>query len=349
MDSKKLSWWIKNILGICLWLLLLNYWFFKIDFLYGFFERIVFFTKNYCFYFLIGIYLFFIVLLILKRKNALSIAIDFLLFIVYIVFYPFLKLLKIIFDFIMSLIFYDSVLLKNLLHFIFFLPIFILLYSAIVTFDNQYVLFVSIFSLMACIFFYQLYLLYWFNDSNLFIKFPRMILKDYAIKDKTYQHYIIKSHFMFLIKILLNRRLWFSIFLIIFVLALCLNTLTFSFIYFGLSKINNSSFSGIENLNFSNHFYFAVSNFSTIKIANILPTTQLAKYFVLLQIVSAIFIFSVLLISFSFITFEDSEAERKELIEEADSKLANIKESLNLRKDTKDMDLYRYILKKRKN
>jgi hypothetical protein len=268
---------------------------------------------------------------------------------VYIVFYPFLKLLKIIFDFAMSLIFYDSVVLKNLLHFIFFSPIFILLYSAIVIFDNQYVLFVTIFSLMGCLFFYQLYLLYWFNDSNLFIKFPRMIMKDYAIKDKTYQHYIVKLHFLFLVKILLNRRLWFSIFLIIFVLALCLNTLTFSFIYFGLSKINNSSFSGTENINFSNHFYFAVSNFSTIKIVNVLPITQLARFSVLLQIVSAIFLFSIIIIAFSFVTFEDSEAERKKLIEQADSELTNIKGSLNLKKDIKDIDLYRYILKKRKN
>jgi hypothetical protein len=68
-----------------------------------------------------------------------------------------------------------------------------------------------------------------------------------------------------------------------------------------------------------------------------------------LQIVSAIFLFSIIIIAFSFVTFEDSEAERKKLIEQADSELTNIKGSLNLKKDIKDIDLYRYILKKRKN
>lgn len=292
-------------------------------------------------------YLIFIFILIIKRTNILNNLINLMLFILYIIFYPFLKLLNIIFNFIMKLFFYDSVILKNLLHFIFFFPIFLLLYSAVVTFDNQYILFTSIFGLITCVFFYQLYLLYWFNDSNLFIKFPRMILKDYP-KDKISQNYIIKSHYMFLIKILLSRRLWFFLFVIIFVFALFLNTLTFSFIYFGLSKISNLSFLGMEKPNFLNHFYFAVSNFSTIKIANILPTTQFAKIFVLLQIISAIFLFSIIVIAFSFVTFEDSEAERKKLIENADSELTNIKKSLNLKKDVKDIDLYRYILKQRK-
>jgi len=257
-------------------------------------------------------------------------------------------LLNIIFNFIMKLFFYDSVILKNLIHFILFLPIFLLLYSAIVTFNNQYILFASIFGLIVCVFFYQIYLLYWFNDSNLFIKFPRFILEDYS-KDKNSQPYITKSRFMLLVKILLSRRLWFFLFVIIFVFALFFNTLTFSFIYFGLSKINNESFSGIEKYNFLNHFYFAVSNFSTTKIANILPTAQFAKISVLLQIISAIFLFSIIVIAFSFVTFEDSEAERKKLIEKAESELTNIKESLNLKKDVKDIDLYRYILKQRKS
>jgi len=348
MDFKKCYWWLKNILGICFWLLLANYWFFKKDFLYGFFEKIVFFTKNNCFYLLIGIYLISIFILIIKKTNILSNLIGLTLFILYIIFYPFIILLNIIFNFIMKLLFYDSVTLKNLLHFVFFLPIFLLLYSAIITFDNQYILFTSIFGLIACVFFYQLYLLYWFNDSNLFIKFPRFILEDYS-KDKNSQPYITKKRFMFLIKILLSRRLWFFLFVIIFVFALFFNTLTFSFMYFGLSKINNKSFSGIEKYNFLNHFYFAVSNFSTIKIVDILPTTQPAKIFVLLQIISAIFLFSIIIIAFSFVTFEDSEAERKKLIEKADSELINIKESLNLKKDIKDIDLYRYILKQRKS
>ena len=349
MDCKKFYFWLKNILGICFWLLLVNYWFFKIDFLYGFFEKIIFFTKNNCFYLLIGIYLISIFLLIIiKKTKILSNLLGLTLFILYIIFWPFLKLLNIILNFIMKLFLYDSVTLKNLLHFIFFLPIFLLLYSAIVTFDNQYILFTSIFGLIACVFFYQLYLLYWFNDSNLFIKFPRLVLEDYS-KDKNSQHYITKTRFMFLIKILLSRRLWFFLFVIIFVFALFFNTLTFSFMYFGLSKINNESFSGIEKYNFLNHFYFAVSNFSTIKILDILPMTQLAKIFVLLQIISAIFLFSIIVIAFSFVTFEDSEAERKILIEKADSELSNIKEGLNLKKDIKDIDLYRYILKQRKS
>jgi len=154
---------------------------------------------------------------------------------------------------------------------------------------------------------------------------------------------------MMLIKFLLNRRLWFFMFVIIFVFALFLNTITFSFIYFGLSKIDNSCFLGMEKTNFLNHFYFAVSNFSTIKIANITPTTQFAKISVLLQIISAIFLFSIIVISFSFISFEDSEVERKKLIEKANSELTNIKESLNLAKDAKDLDLLKFILKKRKS
>jgi len=348
MDCKKFYFWLKNILGICFWLLLVNYWFSKIDFLYEFFKKIVFFTKNNCFYLLIGIYLIFIFTAIIKKTNILSKLIGLTLFILYIIFYPFLKLLNIVFNFIMKLYVFDSILIKNLLHFIFFLPLFLLLYSAIVTFDNHYILSASIFGLMACVFFYQLYLLYWFNDSNLFIKFPAMILNNYS-KDRISQHYIIKSHFMMLIKFLLNRRLWFFMFVIIFVFALFLNTITFSFIYFGLSKIDKSCFLGMEKTNLLSHFYFAVSNFSTIKIANITPTTQFAKISVLLQIFSAIFLFSIIVISFSFTSSEDSEVERKKLIEKANSELTKIKESLNLAKDAKDIDLLKIILKKRKS
>lgn len=348
MDYKKSYYWLKNILGICFWLLLLNYWFFKIDFLYEIFEKIVFFTKNNCFYFLIGIYLIIIFLLTLKKTKILSNLFGLMLFILYIIFYPFLKLLNIIFEFIMQLYIYNSVVIKNLLHFIFFLPLFLLLFSVIVTFDNHYILFASILSLIVCLFFYQLYLLYWFNDSNLFMKFPAMMLNNYLKEDKIFQHYIIKSHFMMLIKFLLNRRLWFFMLVIIFVFALLLNTITFSFIYYGLSKIDKLCFLGIEKTNLLNHFYFAVSNFSTIKIANITPTTQFAKISVLLQIFSAIFLFSVIVISFSFTSSEDSEVERKRLIEKANSELTNIKESLNLTKDSKDIDLLKIILKKKK-
>jgi len=138
-------------------------------------------------------------------------------------------------------------------------------------------------------------------------------------------------------------------FLIIFVFALLLNTITFSFIYYGLSKIDKSCFLGMEKTNLLNHFYFAVSNFSTIKIANITPTSQFAKISVLLQIFSAIFLFSIVVISFSFTSSEDSEIERKKLIEKANSELTNIKESLNLTKDAKDIDLLKFILKKRKS
>lgn len=348
MDFKKLHWWLKNFLGICFWLLLINYWFFKIDFLYGFFKKIVFFTKNNCFYFLIVIYLIIIFLSIIKKTRILSHLFGLTFFILYIIFYPFLKSLNIIFNFIIQLYIYNSVAIKNLLHFIFFLPLFLLLYSAIVTFDNYYILFTSILGLIVCIFFYQLYLLYWFNDSNLFIKFPAMILNNYSKKDRTFQHYIIKSHFMMLIKFLLNRRLWFFMFLIIFVFALLLNTITFSFIYYGLSKIDKSCFLGMEKTNLLNHFYFAVSNFSTIKIANITPTSQFAKISVLLQIFSAIFLFSIIIISFSFTSSEDSEAERKKLIEKANSELTNIKVSLNLAKDAKDIDILKYIQKKKR-
>jgi len=348
MDYKKFYFWLKNILSICFWLLLVNYWFFKIDFLYGFLEKIIFFTKNNCFYLLIGIYLIIIFTVIITKTKTLSNLIGITLFIFYIIFYPFLKLFNIIFNFLLKLYTFDSVLIKNLLHFIFFLPLFLLLYSAIVTFDNYYILFTSVLSLIVCIFFYQLYLLYWFNDSNLFIKFPSIMLNGYSKEDWTFQHYFTKSHFMILIKFLLNRRLWFFMFLIIFIFALFLNTITFSFIYFGLSKIDKSSFLGIEKTNFLNHFYFAVSNYSTIKIANITPTSQFAKISVLLQIISAIFLFSIIVISFSFTSSEDSEAERKKLIEKANSELTNIKVSLNLAKDAKDIDLLKFIIKKRK-
>jgi len=348
MDFKKCYWWLKNILGASFWFLLINYWFFKIDFLYVFFEKIVFFTKNYCFYLLISFYLFFFLILIIKRTNILKITIDLLLFFLYIIFYPFLKLFNIIYNFIIKLYFYDSVAIKNLLHFILFLPLFIILFSVIITFNNQYILFVSVISLITCLFFYQLYLLYWFNDPNLFIKFPRMILEDYQ-QDDTSQNYISKLRIIFFIKILLSRRLWYFLFVFIFIFGLFLNTLTFSFIYYGLSKINNSSFLGLEQSNFLNHFCYSMSNFSTIKIGNIAPITSFAKISVILQIISAIFLFSIIVIAFSFVSFKDSEIERKKLIEQIDSKLNKIKDDLNLKKDTKDIDLYRYILKKRKS
>jgi len=109
MNFTKFNVWVKNIIGICFWLLLLNYWFFKIDFLFRFFEKIIFFTKNNCFYLLTGIYIIFIFILLIKRTNILRNLIGLMLFILYIIFYPFLKLLNIIFNFIMKLFFYDSV------------------------------------------------------------------------------------------------------------------------------------------------------------------------------------------------------------------------------------------------
>jgi len=349
MDCKKFYFWLKNILGICFWVLLANYWFFKIDFLNNFFKTIYFFVNNYCFYLLTGICLVFIFLLIIKKEKIIINFLGIIFFVFYIIIYPFIKLFNIIFKFIINLYFFDSVVIKNLLHIILFFPLFLLLYSAIVTFKNIYILFASVFALIICMFFYQLYLLYWFNDSNLFIKIPSMILNDYSKKDWTFQHYISKSHFMILVKLLLNRRLWFFIFLIIFVFALFLNTITFSFVYFGLSKIDKSSFSGIEKVNFINHFYFTASNFSTIKISNTLPMSQFAKISVLLQIISAIFLFSIILISFSFTSSDDSEEERKKLIEMANSELKNIKMSLKLPENAKDIDLLRFIIKKRKN
>lgn len=50
----------------------------------------------------------------------------------------------------------------------------------------------------------------------------------------------------------------------------------------------------------------------------------------------------------SFTSSEDSEVERKKLIEKASSELTNIKVSLDLAKDAKDIDILKYIQKKKR-
>ena len=121
VNYKKIYFWIKNILAICFWLLILNYWIFKKAFMYKFTYEMIVFLKDYCFYLTLA-YLFLIIIYFIKKKNVI---LNFIFTIIsvpmYMIFYPILKIISISIRFMVKLDIYNSALLKNSLHFILFL------------------------------------------------------------------------------------------------------------------------------------------------------------------------------------------------------------------------------------
>ena len=201
-------------------------------------------------------------------------------------------------------------------------------------------LIVSIICLIISLFYYQVYLLYWFNDPNLFIGFPKLMFKKYS-KDEIFQDIITQPLILFFIRFLLNRRLWFFLFIIGFIIGFLLIVVNYTFIYYGLTKINNLSFVGLESYSFLGHLYFTMSNFSTINYGNVLPTTSFAKIMVVLQIFSAILLFSIIVVSFTFTSSQDKE----ELMKQVNLRIKAIKDDLGLKED---IDLLKHIFAKRK-
>ena len=334
----------KNIVGFIFWFFLLNKWLFQLNIQCKIFEKIFFIFTSYSFYILITIAILYLVLIKFELKKATNFFVEISLFFLYIIFFPFVIIFKLIFNFILKLFIYDSVVVKHLLHPVFFI-ILLLIISSILTFNNSLIVSVSLIGLLISLLFYQSYLLYWFVDSNLLLKFPNLMIKKYHEEKIDRGNIFFRSLILLGAKFLLNRRLWFLLFIITFVLGFFFIGTVYSFIYYGLTKIDETSFTILKANDYFKHLYFSISIFSTIDSGGIEPLTEYAKISVIMQIISAIFLFSILIASFSLITFQDTEIDRKKIIEKITSEINKIKSFLNLKTDN---DLLLYVFKKKK-
>lgn len=347
MKVEKIFYLIKNIFGFIFWFFLLNKWLFQLNIQCKIFEKIFFIFISHSFYILISIAILFAVLLLglskFKLENTLIFFLKIFLFFLYIILFPFIKIFSLISTFILKLITYDSVAVKHFLHLVFFV-ILLLLISAILTFNNSSIISISLIGLLIILLFYQSYLVYWFTDSNLLLKIPDLIIEKYHEEKIDRKDIFSKSLMLLIVKFLLNRRLWFLLFIITFLLGLFFITMAYSFIYYGLTKINEASFTILKANDYFKHLYFSISNFSTIDSGGIEPLTEYAKISVIMQIISAIFLFSILITSFSLITFQDTEIDSKTIIKKINSEIKKIKSSLNIKTDLK---LFIYAFKKK--
>jgi len=344
MKVEKIFYLTKNIFGFIFWFFLLNKWLFQLNIRCKIFDKIFFIFISYSFYILISIAILYSVLVIFKLQKTINIFLEILLFFLYIIFFPFIIIFKLIFNFILGLFSYDSVVVKHFLHLVFFI-ILLLLISSILTFNNSLIVSVSLIGLSISLLFYQSYLLYWFVDSNLLLKFPNLIIKKYH-KGKIDRGNIFFISLMLLgAKFLLNRRLWFLLFIITFVLGFFFIGTVYSFIYYGLTKIDETSFTILTANDYFKHLYFSISNFSTLDSGGIEPLTGYAKISVIMQIISAIFLFSILIASFSLITFQDTEIDRKDIIEKITIEINKIKSVLSIQTD---IELLKYFFKNKK-
>jgi len=340
MKVEKILYFTKNIVGFVFWFILLNKWLFQLNIRCSLPEKLFLIIISYSFYILISITILFLVLPILKLEDTIIIFLKILYFFLYIIFYPFIIIFKLIFQFIFKLYIYDSVLIKHLLHLVFFV-ILLLFISAILTFNNSSIILISLLGLLISLLLYQGYLLYWFIDSNLFLKIPNLIIKK-CDEEKINRDIFSKSLMLLSAKFLLNRRLWFLFFIITFLLGFFFIAIAYSFIYYGLTKINEASFTILKASDYFKHLYFSISNFSTIDSGGIEPLTEYAKISVIMQIISAIFLFSILVTSFSLITFQDTDTDRQTIMEKINSEINNIKSSLNIKTD---INLFSYAFK----
>ena len=343
MKIKKIIYFTKNILGFVFWFFLLNKWLFQFNIRCEILEILFLIFISYSFYILISIAILFLVLSVFKLENTIIIFFKILSFFLYVIIFPFIIILKLLYAFIFKLYIYDSVVVKHLLHLVFFV-ILLLFISAILTFNNSLIISISLLGLLISLLLYQGYLLYWFIDSNLFLKIPNLIIKKYYEEKKYRKDIFTKSLILLSAKFLLNRRLWFLFFIITFLLGFFFIAIAYSFIYYGLTKINEASFAILGANDYFKHLYFSISNFSTIDSGGIEPLTEYAKISVIMQIISAIFLFSILVTSFSLITFQDTETDRQTIMEKINSEINKIKSSLNIKTD---INLFDYAFKKK--
>jgi len=121
---------------------------------------------------------------------------------------------------------------------------------------------------------------------------------------------------------LTHRRLLLRWFIIIFIVALGFTVVIFSFEYYGLTKINTDSFSILKTGQYFEHLYYSISILSTIDSGGVIPLTRIAKLFVIFQVLSGIFLLTILVTSFSTMTLEVASEDREKLLSRIDDKLS---------------------------
>ena len=344
MKVEKLLYLTKNIVGFIFWFFLLNKWLFQLNIQCKIFEKIFFIFISHSFYILITIAILYLILIKFELKKATNFFVEISLFFLYIIGFPFVIIFKLIFNFILKLLIYGSFAVNHFLHPVFFI-ILLLLISSILTFNNSLIISISLLGLLIILFLYQSYLLYWFVVSNSFLKFPNLMIKKYHEEKIDREHIFIRSLTLLGAKFLLNRRLWFLLFIITFLLGIFFIVMAYSFIYYGLTKINDTSFTILKTNDYFQHLYFAVTNFSTIDFGGIEPLTIYAKISVMMQIFSAIFLFSIVIASFSLLTFQDTEIDRNKIMEKITGEINKIKSVLSIQTD---IELLKYAFKKKK-
>ena len=344
MKLKQILYFAKNIFGFVFWFFLLNKWLFQLNIRCKIFDRIFSVLISNSLYILISIAILYLVLAKFKLQKAINFFLEILLFFLYIIGFPFVIIFNLLFQFMLKLFFYDSVAAKHFLHLVFFI-ILLLLISSILTFNNSLIISISLLGLLIILLLYQSYLLYWFVVSNSFLKFSNLMIKKYHEEKIDREHILVRSLTLLGAKLLLNRRLWFLLFIITFLLGIFFIVIAYSFIYYGLTKINDASFTILKANDYFQHLSFAITNFSTIDFGGIEPLTIYAKISVIMQIISAIFLFSILISSFSLLTFQDTEIDRNKIMEKITGEINKIKSFLSIQTD---IELLKYAFKKKK-
>ena len=95
----------------------------------------------------------------------------------------------------------------------------------------------------------------------------------------------------------------------------------FSFEYYGLTKIDSNNFLILKGKQYFDHLYYSVSVLTALNSDGIIPLTKIAKLFVILEVLAGISLLTILVTSFSLITFEAASEDKKQLLEKIDSEL----------------------------
>jgi hypothetical protein len=114
-------------------------------------------------------------------------------------------------------------------------------------------------------------------------------------------------------------------FIIFFVVSILITIFIFSIEYYGLSKINNNSFLNLIEENYFDHLFYSMTIYSTVNSGNIIPSTLISKFFVMLQILIGIVIFYVFIISFQFLAFDLTSLDKPKLLNRIKGKLEYLK------------------------
>ena len=121
--------------------------------------------------------------------------------------------------------------------------------------------------------------------------------------------------------VLTHRRLLIRWFIIIFALSVLFTVIIYSFIYFGITKIDEMNFLGVNKELYFEHLYYSISIFSSIDSTGIVPCTRIAKIFVIFEILTGMFLLIILITSFSTMTVEIARDHREKLLDRVQDKL----------------------------